>query len=692
MNMVTDHLKFSPEILRRLGEELTPHPDQGVLELVRNAYDADALTCSIALRDSERVGGTITIIDNGDGMKPEDITNGWLLIGKSSKLSRRRTPLGRLIVGNKGLGRLAALRLGSAVRLQTRPKSDPTLEHSLIIDWSRYEAVGTVEQVKLEIVSSKPTLPTHGTKIVIENVSKLFLPDDVRRLARSLLLLSDPFEGKTGFRPTLLSPEFKELEKLVREKYFKDAELHLEAKVQNGRVSAKVLLPNGKVKWSAAHEEITAKDDEFKCPDADFQLWFFLLKGASFTAKSSTLPEVKRWLGEYGGVHLYHRGLRVQPYGDPGHDWLDMNLARVRSPEDRPSTNNSIGRVVVQDANEVLVQKTDRSGFVESDQFFELRRFAQDVLEWLAKVRLNESEKRREREREGSRKSLQTTKTELSKALSKVPRATRPAIQKAIQSYEAAREREVKLLRAEVQLYRTLSTVGTTYAVFAHELAGPGRRIRQLAESVARRAEKELGAEQYKLRLGGPVSSILQNAEELMSFPQLALKLLEREKRKQGRIKLHDTIYDVVKLVASFVAMYKTKIDLHLGESNPEVFGSVAALESILMNLLINALNAFVSGNTKTGERLVQIYTETTRDDNVILRVLDSGPGISGLSIEEIWLPGRTTSPEGTGFGLTIVRDSVLDLEGKVTAKAHSDLGGAEFIVRLPLAVDRKGQ
>lgn len=689
--MATDHLKFSPEILRRLGEELTPHPDQGVLELVRNAYDADAVNCFVTLKDTDRPCGTVTITDDGDGMTPEEIANGWLLIGKSSKLARRRTTLGRLIVGNKGLGRLAALRLGSQVRLQTRSKSHPKLEHSLTIDWSRYETVGTVEQVPLNIVSVQPDLPTHGTKITIENISKPFMPEDVKRLARSLLLLSDPFEGSTGFKPVLQSPEFKELEKLVQEKYFKDAELHLVASVCNGTASAKVVLPNGRVKWSATHDEITAKDNQYKCPDADFQLWFFLLKSASFTTKSSSLGEVRRWLGEYGGVHLYHRGLRVQPYGDPGHDWLDMNLARARSPEERPSTNNAIGRVVVEDANEILVQKTDRTGFVESDQFFELRRFAQDVLEWLAKVRLAESESRRKREREGSRKGLQIARTELSKALGKLPRASRPLIQRALKNYETAREREVKTLRAEVQLYRTLSTVGTTYAVFAHELAGPGRRIRQLAESIARRAEKELGMEQYKLRLGGPVSSILQSAEELMSFPQLALKLLEREKRKQGRIKLHDTIYNVVKLITPFVGMYKARIDLQLTDSNPEIFASIAALESILMNLLINALNAFVSDKTRSAERIIQIYTETTRDDNVILRVLDSGPGITGLTIEEIWLPGRTTSPEGTGFGLTIVRDSVLDLEGKVAAHADSDLGGAEFIIRLPLAANGKG-
>src|ERR1700722_211735 len=108
--MATDHLKFSPEILRRLGEELTPHPDQGVLELVRNAYDADALNCHISITDTDRPGGTVVISDNGVGMDGDEIANGWLLIGKSAKEGVRRTKLGRLTVGNKGLGRLAALR------------------------------------------------------------------------------------------------------------------------------------------------------------------------------------------------------------------------------------------------------------------------------------------------------------------------------------------------------------------------------------------------------------------------------------------------------------------------------------------------------------------------------------------------------------------------------------------------------
>jgi len=64
---------------------------------------------------------------------------------------------------------------------------------------------------------------------------------------------------------------------------------------------------------------------------------------------------------------------------------------------------------------------------------------------------------------------------------------------------------------------------------------------------------------------------------------------------------------------------------------------------------------------------------------------MDNGPGIEGIRLREIWLPGRTTRKNGTGLGLTIVRDAALDLGGTVSAKASGPLGGAEIIVSLPI-------
>jgi len=69
--MTIAQLRFSTEIVRRLGEELNPTLDKGILELVKNAYDADATECRVELRNTDRPDGKIIVEDNGAGMTPD---------------------------------------------------------------------------------------------------------------------------------------------------------------------------------------------------------------------------------------------------------------------------------------------------------------------------------------------------------------------------------------------------------------------------------------------------------------------------------------------------------------------------------------------------------------------------------------------------------------------------------------------
>src|SRR5260221_10833038 len=131
--MTDARFRFAADILRRLGEELNPSPDQGIIELVKNAYDADALKCRVELDNVDRPSGTVRVIDDGDGMTATDIVNGWLVLGRSTKTSTSTTRRGRRPAGSKGLGRLAALRLGTQAAVATRPRSEPGYGYSLAI-------------------------------------------------------------------------------------------------------------------------------------------------------------------------------------------------------------------------------------------------------------------------------------------------------------------------------------------------------------------------------------------------------------------------------------------------------------------------------------------------------------------------------------------------------------------------------
>ena len=176
------HLRFAPDVLQRLGEDFNPSPEQGILELIRNAYDADASTCVVQLTRVGRRGGTLTITDDGIGMGPNALRDSWLVLGRSSKDSVVRTPrFGRLTVGSKGLGRLAALRLGQSAEIRTRPTTKPGVEYSVVFDWSASGA-RTVDEVALEITRSATDEPP-GTTIRVSLLQRAFTKAEVRRLA-----------------------------------------------------------------------------------------------------------------------------------------------------------------------------------------------------------------------------------------------------------------------------------------------------------------------------------------------------------------------------------------------------------------------------------------------------------------------------------------------------------------------------
>ncbi|HEY5758536.1 MAG TPA: ATP-binding protein [Steroidobacter sp.] len=681
--MTIEHLRFAPDILRRLGEELVPHPDQGIIELVRNAYDADALTCRIELHDTDAKGGSILVTDDGSGMDLQSIQNGWLVLGKSGKSERRRTKKGRLPVGDKGLGRLAALRLGNAAVLRSRPAHERGVEYLLTIDWSRFDDAAVVEEVPLE-VRRQSTTRSHGTEIEIRNLDVALGRREVQRLARALVLLADPFDRKAGFRPKLVAPAFTQFERLVRRAYFDAAEYHLVATLTDGKIKAEVRDWRNRVIWKADHRAVARTNTTYKTPSASFDLWTFILDAKSFASRDATLTEVKAWLTAVGGVHLYHRGLRVHPYGDKGHDWLDMNLSRVRSPELRPGTNTSIGRMVVLDPDDRLLEKTDRSGFVENEEFQDLRRFAIDALDWMARERLRAREAEKQAQRSVTPKVVTQARQSLDRAIAELPASSRVVVEKAVQRVERAREREASFLREEVELYRTLSTVGTSAAVFAHESGKPVTNIQQMATVIRDRAREALG-ESYDDILARPVDIVIKSAQSLKTFADLPIKLLERKKRRVGPVNVNHVVNETLLLFAPFLADAKIVPVANLVDTDPIIHGTEATIQAIVANLVTNVINAFTKKGARVKARQLLVTTEISRE-RLMLRVMDNGPGITDIAIDDIWLPGQTTVPGGTGLGLSIVRDAAAGLGGQARAIARGELGGAEFVIEFPLS------
>lgn len=683
--MTAAQLRFSTEIVRRLGEELNPTLDKGILELVKNAYDADATKCRVELQNTDLPGGRIVVEDNGDGMTAEQIADGWLVMGRSSKTPTQRTRLGRVPSGSKGLGRLAALRMGRTAHLSTVSKLQSDRLHDLLIDWTEFDKAQLVDDYALEIETGLAhAWPSSGTKVTIDRLHTGFGRVAVRRLARELILLADPFgDSPEGFRPQLLAPEFKDLESLVHSRYFDDAEYHLHAEVKdNGEAVAEVKDWKGQTLYQATHKQIIGHEQPYRCPSVTFDLWAFILSQDNFSVRRTSIAEVREWLSEFGGVHFFHNGLRVHPYGGPGDDWLAMNLRRAQSPEERPSTNTSIGRVDVLDTQNQLIQKTDRSGFIEDDSFNELRSFAQDCMNWMAGKRLETAEQRRQLMRTQAPTRSSRAKQRMEAVIAETPQETRKDIEQAFASYESSRNRQVETLQKEVQLYRTLSTAGITAATFAHESsANPFKIISQSIAAIERRT-KEKAYELYATILRRPIEAIKRALGSLNALSAATLNLLEQDKRRTSRVDLHDVLEDVLRTYRPFLDGRDVQIVESLASGTPFLRARPASIESILINLLNNSVAAFEHAATQ--RRIIEISSRIS-NGRWSLAVSDSGPGIHKIRKSEIWLPGRTTRKHGTGLGLTIVRDAASDLGGNVEVLEKGPLGGAVITVHLPI-------
>jgi signal transduction histidine kinase len=680
--------RFAPDILRRLGEELNPSLEHGVIELVKNSRDADARTCKVKLSRVTAPGGTIHVTDDGDGMTADELVEGFLLLGRSPKVGRGRTRRGRVLAGSKGLGRLAALRAGSGAEIRTRPRTEPDLEHRIDLTWSEFDDVAAVEDVDIEIETSRraPGEP-NGTDIHIRGLTARLGRREIKRLARSLLLLADPFDDDpSDFRTRLTAREFEDLEALVRKKYFDSAEYRLEARVDHGgRATAAVMDWRGATLYQAEHSELRLRTgkEPYRCPPARFELWAFILNAQTFQTRNASLGEVKDWLAEFGGVMLYVNGIRVPPYGDPGNDWLSLDLRRVRSPEERPSTNTAIGRIRVDEDAGAFTEKTDRSGVIENAAFADLRQMAVDALEWMARERLRTREGQRQQRRAGAAPAGRELRTKLEKELTRLAEENPSATdaKSLFDEYASTQERAHRAMREEVQLYRTLGTAGIAAATFAHEYAGgPLKVIRRSVAALRRRLQAVLNP--VPENIAEPIGLVESSTTTLGTFTDGTLSLVDRDKRRVGRTELHKVITQVADTYHPFITDREAELYVEFCDANPYLRSSAAAIESIVVNLLTNALNA-VSTSTEP-VRHIRLTTDVS-DDLLVLAVSDNGPGVQHFSTDEIWLPGVTSRPGGSGLGLTIVKDTVIDLGGTVRAVASGRLGGADFEIELPI-------
>lgn len=213
------NLTASARLIMQLGEQLIEDELVALLELIKNAYDADANNVDVLI-DTNTVTpygkGRIEIKDDGNGMIPSIVRNSFLRLSTSFKEEEKSSIYyHRRVLGKKGIGRLSFQRLGNYISVETVPnieryektellkKEDKEFinEYSKInidIDWSEFPIDMDFSDIMATVKYEKDVVASYGTKIVIQGIKNLNFWDmdkkKEEKLKNELLNMMDPFQ------------------------------------------------------------------------------------------------------------------------------------------------------------------------------------------------------------------------------------------------------------------------------------------------------------------------------------------------------------------------------------------------------------------------------------------------------------------------------------------------------------------
>ena len=714
--------------MQMLGRENVSSPIVAVLELVKNAYDADASQITVLFQHaSTEKEGFIVIEDDGEGMDFEGLYDKWMVISTDNKLQEPLTERGRVKVGEKGIGRLALDRLAECAMLVThRANADGLM---LTIDWTMYERdQGQLHEIGHPLKVVPPNRDGYsGTTLYLTGLRDRWTSQEYEALYSDLSLLVLPFETElVDFKMVLDCDEAPDLSGVIASPMAAVAEYQLVSELSaDGGIRHTLTHRSGEIigdfrRWHEAFDGV-AKKDRPACGPLQFILYFYLRKVSSLRGTEIKRAELDSFLRRFRGVRIYRDSFRVKPYGDPlsnrgDKDWLLLNERRVRHPAGpghpigqwRLAENQVVGSVfTTRRDNPELRDQTNREGLVENQAFYDMRRFVLHGVHFLERERQRRYHRER-KERKKPEVEVQPILVEVRQTLGEQAQQQRKMAADLEGTFAADRvplllawaeqtERLANRLETTEEIYSDeqterqlmigLATLGIAMAAFGHETAQSINQVLGRAELLRPglddlRAEKRIKALQN-------LDALIGFAERIEAWGQFALDRVSRDKRTQRSIDLNQTIKTPLKAFEGMLTRRSIDIQPALADNLPLLRAFAMDIEAILINFITNAIAAL--DPTPLQDRRILVSTAYDTELNAFQIIFaDSGKGIRDEDRDLIWNPLFSTKvdergqPVGTGLGLTIVKNVVEEYGGNIEVDGHGRLGGAEFRVMLP--------
>jgi len=700
---LTDFLKHKSRIINSVNMACqTAKNVQASIQVANNWAD---------LRIATENANRIRIRDFGEGMSLDDLSDCYLTIGTRSRqrLHCDKTMNARPVLGEKGLGRLSSMRLGSRLSVRTS-KQGGDKWNCLKIDWSvfSHDSDALLETVDIKPFLGKDKINSQesGTTITITALSDEWNVDKLNRIAsEQFCKLTDPFTPSTRYPIVLnynsdrvLIPSF---DKILFNAAHASGTAHFTVVDGNPKFvgETKYLLRHRSRSFVLENEHLLSASG---CPTMSilrklgpFSVEFYwynrriLAELDGIGDRKKVLELQSRWAG---GLMVFRDGFRVHPYGDPDDDWIDLDSKALSSQGYKVNRRQIIGKVdITSHDNPALRDQTNREGLRDCSEKIALinilkhfleanfREFLKNVdKEVQAAEPLDTGDIRRRvvAETAKMRQSLKILQVQYPKA------AEESGVVRSIEKCMSHLSELLKAAEKEVESYKKgrseivhLAGMGLMVELVVHELSR--------ATDHALRTVKSTRSEE----LNDELETKLALLEEQLKTLQKRLSIIDPASTSKRQVKEK---FDVCKLVREIMIGHEAQFSRHEVESaiitvpantvSWEINMVKGMFIQIIENLLSNSVYWFKQ-RLKVKPSFAPFIRITIDKPNRIIRIDDNGPGIPIEERERVFEAFYTTKPpgEGKGLGLFISREIARYHGAELQVCDTSDLGGVAF-------------
>ncbi len=703
-------LKIRPyaRLITMLGDQLIKNERIALVELIKNAYDADAEWVKVSFLNfnndfTVNPNSKIIIEDDGNGMNEQIIEKHWLNPATPEKKKRKKiketTDKGRILQGEKGIGRFAIFKLGKKINIYTRRQvwdeniekfieEGENIENVVEYDFSAYDdeflqkngketelyiddlqvafhqrTPQTIVEKEVELGGIVRKRKPHGTIIEIENLKTNWTENRVNQIQKEIGKLQPIFseEQKDDFRVWIYKDsEVHRSNELYREKLLNCLHNKAVLKITNGIYSEKKKTfsfeLNGKQKKLCFTDLVGIevfknyfKDANYITECGDFQFQFYIF---DFKAKDTRyiLDDEEDKIVKEHRIYLYRDQVRVLPYGDPDDDWLKIDMMRgTKSAGMFLSNDQVVGCVdISQKENPLLKDKTNREGLIDEGRALEdFINLLQVLLRYFRKILfaqyLIDRDKRAEISNIKEGKPLDIIESVKKKT------SQDKSAQKLLDSFEKSYKYEKEVYADRIRKTENLAAVGLSVETASHDVMIVLKKsLAQINQIIS---DLRLDGDVDKKKLLDQMLS-LENSMTLVNTQMKDIRLLFPSAKTRAKdISVLEVLEKVDRLYTR--PFQKNEIEVSQTVLNGDM--TIKATEAVLLQVFINLYdNALYWLKTVSTDKKINICINA---EEKLIIFSDNGPGIKMESMPYVFEAFYSEKGEdGRGLGLYIAQ------------------------------------